>query len=86
MTPKKFASLDRAQQRIYLLTEGTFLAERSTAAFDLMLYDLQGMYVEAAFYKKTNRVAYFKVLHHSEAVTPYLANIDLDGLLQELPF
>ncbi len=78
--------MDRAQQRIYLLTEGTFLAERNTAAFDLMLYDLNGFYVEAAFYKKTNRVAYFKVLHHTDAVVPYLAAIDLDGLLQELPF
>ncbi|RPD44244.1 MULTISPECIES: hypothetical protein [Chitinophagaceae] len=86
MTQKKFASMDRAQQRVYLLTEGTFLAERSTAAFDLMLYDLNGFYVEAAFYKQTNRVAYFKVLHNSDALEHYLADINLDGLLQELPF
>ena len=86
MTQQQFTAMDKAQQRIYLLTEGTFLAERRTAMYDLMLYDLHGFYVEAAFYQRTNKVAYFKVLDNTGSLAPYLASIDLDGLLQELPF
>ena len=79
-------ALNKEQQRNYLLTEGTFLAERQTVVYDLMLYDVQGFYVEAAFFKKTNKVAYFKVLEGTDVLLPYLADIDLDGLFQELPF
>lgn len=86
MTQRQFSLLDKTQQRTYLLTEGTFLAERQTALYDLMLYDLHGFYVEAAFYKRSNKVAYFKILRNWNAVEPYLSQIDLNGLMQELPF
>lgn len=86
MTQHQFSALSKSQQRIYLLTEGTFLAERHTALYDLMLYDLHGVYVEAAFIKNSNRVAYFKVLEKTDSLTPYLADVDVEGLLQELPF
>jgi hypothetical protein len=84
MSLQQFSKLDKAQQRIYLLTQGTFLAERHTGMYDLMLYELDSFYVEAAFYKRTNKVAFFKTFDNTESLNPYLETINLDSLLQEL--
>lgn len=84
MSLQQFSNLDKAQQGIYLLTQGTFLAERCTGMYDLMLYELDGFYVEAAFYTRTNKVAFFKTFDDTESLAPYLEVINLDVLLQEL--
>lgn len=84
MSQEQFSCLDKAAQRIYLLTQGTFLAERQTGIYDLMLYELDGFYVEAAFLKRTNRLAFFKTFADVDATAPYLEQINLDDLLQEL--
>lgn len=84
MSLKQFSRMDKAQQRIYLLTQGTFLAERRTGMYDLMLYELEGFYVEVAFYTRTNKVAFFKTFTNTDSLAPYLSNIDLDGLMQQL--
>lgn len=86
MTSKQFTQLTKPQQRIYLLTQGTFLAERQNSQFDLMLYELHGFYTEVAFVKHTNKVAYFKTFTGTKELEPYLAQISLDGLLQEVLF
>lgn len=86
MTSKEFVQLSKTQQRIYLLTQGTFLADRQNEQYDMMLYELHGFYAEVAFVKHTNRVAYFKTFEGTKDLEPYLAQIDLEDLLQEALF
>lgn len=83
MTSKEFVQLAKPQQRIYLLTQGNFLAERQNRQYDLMLYELHGFYAEVAFVKRTNKVAYFKTFEDTKGLDPYLAQISIDDLLQE---
>ena len=82
MTLQQFNQLTREEQRICLLTTGTFLDERSTLRHDVMLYELDGFYTEAYFIKNTNKAVFFKAFTETTYLEPYLKQIDLQDLLQ----
>jgi hypothetical protein len=77
MLPKK------AQQEV-LLAQGTFLTERADGPFRIMLYQLDGFYVEVHFFNLYNKVAFFSAFDTIEALEPYLDTIDVSGMLQEV--
>jgi hypothetical protein len=82
MNLHQFNQLTRNEQRVCLLTEGTFLEERSTLRHDVMLYELDGFYVEAFFLKNTNKAAFFKTFTDTTYLEPYLQQINLRELFE----
>lgn len=82
MTNHQFNQLEKNEQRLRLLTEGTFLDERSTVRHDVMLYELDGFYIEAYFVKNTNKAAFFKTFTDTNLLEPYLEQMDIQDLLQ----
>lgn len=83
MTRHQFNQLDKSEQRICLLTKGTFLDERCTKRHDVMLYEIDGFYVEAYFVKNTNKAAFFKTFTDTQYLAPYLEQINLQDLFQQ---
>ncbi|HEX2536338.1 MAG TPA: hypothetical protein VHK69_21500 [Chitinophagaceae bacterium] len=79
-----FHTLRKEQQQDCLLKMGTFLAERSNGTFRIMLYALDDFYVEVYFFKDSNKAAWFKAFHSTDALAPYLEKINLSSLLLEV--
>ncbi len=84
MTLQQFNTLCTESQQDTLLKNGTFLAEREDGPFRVMLYQLEGFYVEVYFFKLYHQVAFFKTFESTNALQPYLKTIDVSALLQEV--
>ena len=61
-----------------------FLEEREDGPFRIMLYQLEGFYVEVYFFKRYNKVAFFKAFSNTADLQPYLQQIDVAELLNEV--
>lgn len=83
MTIWEFNKLTKQQQKILLLTKGAFIDERATETFDVMLYELDGIYAEVFFFSHSNKLAFIKALSSVDDLQPYLQAIDVSELLQE---
>ncbi len=84
MTLHQFNKMDKKAQRTCLLMEGNFLDERQTLRHDVMLYELDGFYTEAYFLKNTNKLAFLKTFTDTSLLDPYLEQINLQELLQQI--
>ena len=83
MVLNHFNALPKKAQQEVLLAQGTFLSERADGPFRIMLYQLDGFYVEVHFFNLYNKVAFFSAFDTLEALEPYLEAIDVSGVLQE---
>ena len=83
MVLEQFNSLSKYEQQDLLLKKGIFIAERFDGPFRIMLYQLDGFYVEVYFFNLYNKVAYFLGYDTTEVLEPYLAQIDVSDVLQE---
>jgi hypothetical protein len=86
MTFQAFNLLNQEQQQILLLKNGSFLDERTLGPYHIMLYQLSAFYVEVYFITSSGKSAFFRSFQSTEGLHPYLENIDLKGLYQELQF
>ena len=84
MTHQTFNNLYKDEQQDMVLRYGAFLAERKDGNFRIMLYQVDNFYVEAYFYKKNKKVAWFRSFDANKNLQPYLKAIDISGLLQEV--
>lgn len=84
MTLEQFDTLSKSEQQEQLLNHGIFLAERQDGPFRVMLYQLDSFYVEVYFFSRYNKVAFFLGFDTTEALQPYLEEIDINGLLEVL--
>lgn len=78
-----FNTLPKKAQQEVILSQGSFLAERTDGPFRIMLYQLESFYVEVHFFNLYNKVAFFSAFDSTEALEPYLDTIDVSGVLQE---
>ena len=83
MVLNAFNTLPKMAQQELVLAQGTFLGERNDGPFRIMLYQLEGFYVEVHFFNLYNKVAFFSAFDTVEALEPYLETIDISGMLQE---
>ncbi len=81
---QQFDTLSKEDQQNELLKNGIFLAERQDGPFRIMLYQLNGFYVEVYFFNLYNKVAFFQTFEDTEALQPYLEQINVKTLLQEV--
>lgn len=84
MTHQSFNNLYKDEQQDIVLRYGAFLAERREGNFRIMLYQLDNFYVEAYFYKKNKKVAWFRSFDANKNLQPYLKAIDISSLVQEV--
>lgn len=61
-----------------------FVAERTDGPFRIMLYQLDDFYVEVYFFKLYNKAALIKGFDDTAYLEPYLATVNISGLLQEV--
>ena len=83
MVLEHFNSLTKYEQQDLLLKQGIYVAERFDGPFRIMLYQLDGFYVEVYFFNLYNKVAYFLGYDTTDVLEPYLAQIDVSDVLQE---
>ena len=81
---QQFDSLSKENQQLTLLKDGIFLAEREDGPFRIMLYQLNGFYVEVYFLNLYNKVAFFQSFEDTDALQPYLNEIDINSLLHKV--
>ncbi len=85
MTRQKFISLPARYKKNVLLRFGNYIAERTNSLFRVMLYDLDGFYVEVYFFKWGRKPVAFSTFRSTNKLNPYLRQIDLsivtEGLL-----
>ena len=84
MTLHEFNMLSLEKQQVALLKHGTFLAERKDPPLRMMLYQMDGFYVEVFFLSRYHKVGWFKGFDTVDELEPYLEKIDLTSLLQEV--
>lgn len=84
MTIQQFEALCKEAQQTALLNNGIFLAERTDGPFRIMLYGLDGFYVEVFFFNLYNKVAFFQTVDDTDALEPYLQEMNLTALMQEV--
>jgi len=84
MIIQQFDTLSKENQQQVLLKEGIFLAEREDGPFRIMLYQLNGFYVEVYFFKLYNKVAFFQTFEDTEVLQPYLDQVDVSNVLHEV--
>lgn len=81
MTLHHFKALSQENQRKILLQHGVFLAERRTETFSIMLFELNGIYIELFFLNESDEIFYIKSFDCTDELEPYLTEIDLSQLV-----
>jgi hypothetical protein len=84
MTVQEFNSLSLEKQQSALLKNGTYLAERKDPPLRMMLYQMDGFYVEVFFLSRYHKVGWFKGFDSTDDIELYLEKIDISTLLQEV--
>lgn len=79
---QQFNTLSKQDQQNQLLKEGTFLAEREDGPFRIMLYQLDAFYVEVYFFNLYNKVAFLQTFSDTDALEPYLVQMDVSSMLK----
>lgn len=81
MTTHSFNALSQQKQRKLLLNKGTFLADRATDDCSVVLFHLEGLYVEVFFVREQDDIQWIRCLEDTDELDPYLPEIDLFHLL-----
>jgi len=83
MNFQQFNTLSKEDQQSELLKAGVYLAEREDGPFRIMLYQLDGFYVEVFFFNLYNKVAFLQSFTETDALHPYLSQVDVRQVLHE---
>ena len=84
MTRQKFVSLPTAAKKAVVLRFGSFIAERSNSIFRVMLYEIDGFYVEIYFTRWSKKPFLYSSFTSTNRLNPYLKQIDLSSLTEGL--
>jgi hypothetical protein len=84
MTLQEFNSLNQAKQQSEILNSGVFLMERTEPSIKIWLYHLHGFYVEVFYINYLHKVCGFKGFDTTEELEPYLQQIKISGLMEEV--
>ena len=79
MTYKKFNAFGLQRKADIICKEGVLLGERTTAYFEISLFQVNGFYVEV-FHNKKAKITFFEAFDNPSLLYPYLKEINLAGL------
>ena len=80
MTLYDFYTLSAEEQKDRVLTDGVHLISRKAGDSRIMLYQLDGFYVEAYFDDIEEEVIPLRSFRTTDLLTPYLKEIDISSL------
>ena len=81
MTLYDFYTLSAEKQKERVLEEGVHLVSRSTGDSTIMLYQLDGFYVEAYYDAVEEEIIPLRSFRTTDLLTPYLTAIDISDLV-----
>ena len=64
----------------YLLEKGVYLADRNTAAEEVLLFQLPQSYVEVAFAREADTIIWIKCFTNTDELEPYLKTINITAV------
>ena len=77
MTLKQFRSCSNYVQQQMIKHQSVFLLERRSLDWNILLFQLDGFYVEVYYERKTQKVEKLKSFDDIEQLEPYLCKIDV---------
>lgn len=81
MTLQQFrAASCKAQERL-VKAKGAFLMERKSLGVSVLLFQLDGFYVEVFYNSAMDAVSFIKSFNDMDGIEAYLVNIDISELL-----
>lgn len=82
----EFKQLSMPMQARLICRQGIFLAERIEDDYVIALYALMDFYVEVHHRAADSEVAMIGSFYHVGLLEPYLAHVDIGGLLQAVVY
>lgn len=82
MTLYEYYQLSQREQLDLLYKEGVFLMKRRENDKTMVLYQLESFYIEIIYKKYRSVIQKMRCFHSVDLLTPYLEEIDVDGLLK----
>ncbi|MGN6399674.1 MAG: hypothetical protein ACTHMD_04415 [Flavisolibacter sp.] len=80
MTLNQFRSSSNYVQQQMVKHHAVFLLERRSLDWNILLFQLDGFYVEVYYERKAQKVEKFKSFDDVEQLEPYLRKIDVPAL------
>jgi hypothetical protein len=77
MTIQQFNILMEDMQHKYLLMKGECIGSRETAENCILLFQLEGFYVEVFFDKYCDDIIYSRTFENTEELQPYLEHLNI---------
>ena len=74
MTANRFNALSQAKQRRALLKKGTYLADKVTDTFSIVVFKLYGFYVEIFYPRDGDEIAWVKSFDKQDELSKYQIN------------
>ena len=81
MTLYQLNVLDEQSRYQVLWDQGVHIAERVTTEYTLILYQIDGFYVEVKYNQKTNKIEGLRSFGSINRLEPYLGSIEINNLL-----
>jgi hypothetical protein len=82
MTHIEFNTLEADDQAFITWYEGVYLEQYFDGTFNILLFQVDGFYVEVFYHPTQDEVYGYRSFHSPESLDPYLDKIDIGALLQ----
>ena len=84
MTEVDFICLPAFEKAQYIWAEGEFIGGRTTAEYQLLLYQLEGFYAEVFYSIAEKRIENIEVLRDESLLGLYVEEVNIDDLFKNL--
>lgn len=81
MTHKEYKALQQDEQTSFLCKAGVSIAERHVGPYLIVLYQVDGFYVEVFYDKHSYQMIKLMSFYNTTLLEPYLAEIPISHLL-----
>ena len=81
MTQTEFWKLPDAEQIDLLYQEGVYIDKRKVGMTTILLYQLNGFYIEVCYYKYRISIAWVRCSESTRILDPYLDKMDIAELV-----
>ncbi|MEI9911745.1 MAG: hypothetical protein WDO71_20110 [Bacteroidota bacterium] len=78
MTLYQFNALDEMEQAEALWEKGVHIGERFDEEHNILLYQIDGFYLEAYYHREYNVLMRFRTFSSLEQLTPYLEKLNIN--------
>lgn len=81
MTINEYKALKQEEQTSFLCKAGVSIAERKVGPYLIVLYQVDGFYVEVSYDKDTYQMKKLMSFYNTTLLEPYLSEIDISALV-----